>query len=98
MRRESLVPITPGAVSAKLLRLDAPISFWGGVDWATGRIIDRSHPQNATPATDVSAPAYSWSTDLVNFSADGAKISAPTLNWKRAHRNRRSCRTQAYRE
>jgi len=30
---------------AELLKLDAPISFWGGVDPATGVIIDVRHPQ-----------------------------------------------------
>ena len=28
-----------------LLRLNEPLSFWGGVDAHTGRIIDRNHPQ-----------------------------------------------------
>jgi hypothetical protein len=27
------------------LVLDEPLSFWGGVDPATGRIVDRRHPQ-----------------------------------------------------
>jgi len=31
-----------------------------------------THPQNATPASDVSAPVYTWSTDLVNWNATGA--------------------------
>lgn len=31
---------------ADLLKLDAPISFWGGVDPATGNIIDVRHPQH----------------------------------------------------
>ncbi|MDH3189381.1 MAG: DUF126 domain-containing protein [Acidimicrobiia bacterium] len=28
-----------------LLRLDAPVSFWGGIDPVTGRIVDVNHPQ-----------------------------------------------------
>lgn len=28
-----------------LLRLDAPLSFWGGIDPETGRIVDVNHPQ-----------------------------------------------------
>lgn len=32
-------------VRAEALVLDAPISFWGGIDNETGEIIDHSHPQ-----------------------------------------------------
>ena len=37
--------LVAGAVAAagKVLRLEEPLSFWGGVDAATGRIIDRRH-------------------------------------------------------
>ncbi|NND76408.1 MAG: DUF126 domain-containing protein [Ilumatobacter sp.] len=34
-----------GAASAPAARLDAPLSFWGGFDPVTGRIIDQAHPQ-----------------------------------------------------
>lgn len=34
-----------GSASGELLRLTADISFWGGVDPRTGRIIDSRHPQ-----------------------------------------------------
>jgi hypothetical protein len=34
-----------GAASGFVLRLDEPLSFWGGLDSATGTIIDRLHPQ-----------------------------------------------------
>jgi uncharacterized protein len=37
--------ILGGAVSAPLLELLEPVSFWGGVDDHTGQIIDRNHPQ-----------------------------------------------------
>lgn len=40
-----LCAIIAGSVDAQILRLDAPISFWGGVDNLTGHIIDQSHPQ-----------------------------------------------------
>jgi uncharacterized protein len=33
------------ATSGPLLRLAEPVSFWGGVDEKTGRIIDQHHPQ-----------------------------------------------------
>ena len=31
--------------AGEVLRLDEPLSFWGGTDPSTGRIIDRRHPQ-----------------------------------------------------
>ncbi|MEU4197793.1 DUF126 domain-containing protein [Kribbella sp. NPDC026611] len=34
----------PGTASGELIRLTAPLSFWGGTD-ATGRIVDAHHPQ-----------------------------------------------------
>ena len=34
----------PGEVEAPALVLREPVSFWGGIDIASGRIIDRSHP------------------------------------------------------
>lgn len=33
-----------GKAEGKALRLPSPLSFWGGVDAGTGRIIDRSQP------------------------------------------------------
>jgi predicted aconitase len=39
------VTLVPGAASGPILRLDEPLSFWGGLDSATGTIIDRLHPQ-----------------------------------------------------
>jgi len=39
------IMLVPGAASGPVLRLGQPLSFWGGIDSATGTIIDRSHPQ-----------------------------------------------------
>lgn len=39
-------PISAGRANAPLLVLDEPLSFWGGTDVDTGRIIDRRHPQH----------------------------------------------------
>lgn len=36
--------LTPGEAEADALVLAEPLSFWGGIDVATGRIIDHSHP------------------------------------------------------
>jgi predicted aconitase with swiveling domain len=44
IRGEVLVEGEPG--EGRVLVLDAPISFWGGVDAATGRITDVRHPQH----------------------------------------------------
>ncbi len=45
------ITLAPGAAEGATLRLDEPLSFWGGLDLATGRVIDRWHPQrNATIA------------------------------------------------
>jgi uncharacterized protein len=45
-RRLSGRPLIPGEAQGPLLRLDAPLSFWGGVDPATGRITQPRHPQH----------------------------------------------------
>ncbi len=39
------VTLVPGVASGPVLRLDEPLSFWGGLDSTTGTIIDRLHPQ-----------------------------------------------------
>jgi predicted aconitase with swiveling domain len=39
-------PLIPGTASGPLLRLDHPISFWGGVDPVAGTIIDPRHPNH----------------------------------------------------
>lgn len=33
------------SISGTVLRLDEPLSFWGGLDPATGTILDQAHPQ-----------------------------------------------------
>ena len=39
------VTLVAGAASGAPLRLDEPLSFWGGLDLASGLIVDRWHPQ-----------------------------------------------------
>ncbi|KAF0232007.1 MAG: hypothetical protein FD175_202 [Beijerinckiaceae bacterium] len=41
-------PLLPGAATGTALKLDAPLSFWGGVDPKTGMIILVRHPQCGT--------------------------------------------------
>jgi hypothetical protein len=43
--------LVPGEAEGEVLVLDEPLSFWGGVDPATGEVIDVHHPQRgANPA------------------------------------------------
>ena len=39
------VPVHPGEGNGRLLVLERPLSFWGGVDPETGRVSDPRHPQ-----------------------------------------------------
>jgi len=41
-------PLAPGRARGKLLLLAEPLSFWGGMDPATGEIVDARHPQAGT--------------------------------------------------
>ena len=43
-----------------------------------------THPQSGTPADDVSGPAYTWSTDLQTFNADGATVGPTTVSFSPA--------------
>ena len=43
--------LTPGQARGTTLVLDEPISFWGGVDENTGRVIDTHHPQSGASVT-----------------------------------------------
>ncbi len=51
--------LIPGRAAAPLLLLDAPISFWGGVDPHTGVISDPRHPNHgvAISGTVLAVPA-----------------------------------------
>lgn len=43
--------IAPGRARGEALVLDEPLSLWGGLDPATGRIIERRHPQHGAVVT-----------------------------------------------
>ena len=43
--------IFDGECRAETLVLDEPLSFWGGLDPQTGRIIDKRHPQQGATVT-----------------------------------------------
>jgi predicted aconitase with swiveling domain len=40
--------LVSGAAEGEVLVLDEPLSFWGGLDTATGEIVDRHHPQQGS--------------------------------------------------
>ena len=42
---EPVRALTPGVARGPALVLDEPLSFWGGLDPATGALIDAHHPQ-----------------------------------------------------
>ena len=44
--------IVPGTSEGLVLKLQAPLSFWGGVNPKTGLIIQASHPNCGTSITD----------------------------------------------
>ena len=43
--------LIPGNAEGQLLRLQAPISLWGGVDPVSGVVIDPRHPDHGTSIT-----------------------------------------------
>jgi predicted aconitase with swiveling domain len=44
MNRMPVRSYAAGAAEGPVLLLAGPLSFWGGIDPTTGRVIDRSHP------------------------------------------------------
>ena len=73
LNAEILIPGEPA--SGRCLALDAPISFWGGVDPRSGAIIDARHPQRgesvagtvlALPGTIGSSSASAVLLELVH--------------------------------
>ena len=45
--------LVAGTARGPALVLDAPMSFWGGIDPATGDIVDAHHPQRGAPVAGV---------------------------------------------
>jgi predicted aconitase with swiveling domain len=43
--------LAPGRADGRSLVLDEPLSFWGGLDPETGRLIDAHHPQAGASLT-----------------------------------------------
>ena len=45
------VTLVAGAASGPILKLDEPLSFWGGLDPANGELVDTHHAQRGTTIT-----------------------------------------------
>ena len=90
-RRPARSRSRPAQHPASRLRLDEPLSFWGGLDPATGRIIDRWHPQRYA---NVDRPR----ADDVRPAADRARAAprSPRRSASASDR-RRSCSSRAIR-
>ena len=43
--------LAPGTANAEVLVLDQPLSLWGGLDPATGSVIEPRHPQRGASVT-----------------------------------------------
>jgi predicted aconitase with swiveling domain len=69
--------LVPGSAEGSLLRLDHPVSFWGGVDPATSGIIATGHPQRGVRiagrviALERSIGSSSGSSILLELLANG---------------------------
>lgn len=75
--------LIPGAARGRVLTLNAPISFWGGVDPRTGAVIDARHPDRGAniagvilglPGTIGSSSASSVLLELVHAGRAPAAI------------------------
>ena len=68
--------IVAGAASGPLVTLAAPLSFWGGLDIRTGRVIDRSHPDfgRVLTGTVLVMPAGRGSSSSSSVLAEAIRI------------------------
>ncbi len=44
-------PLVEGVAAGRILVLDEPLSFWGGIDPASGLVVDTHHPQQGESVT-----------------------------------------------
>ena len=67
--------LSPGIATGELLLLDEPLSLWGGLDPATGRLIDVHHPQvgEALAGRVVAMPAGRGSSSSSYVLAEAAR-------------------------
>ena len=67
--------LAPGIAMGEVLLLDEPLSLWGGLDPATGRLIDVHHPQagEALAGRIVAMPAGRGSSSSSYVLAEAAR-------------------------
>jgi predicted aconitase with swiveling domain len=67
--------IAPGAARASALVLDEPLSLWGGLDPATGRVSEPRHPQHGAVLTGriVVMPAARGSSSSASILAEAVR-------------------------
>lgn len=65
-----------GRAEGEVVVLDEPLSFWGGYDPETGRIIDRRHPQLGVSLVDVIVilPAGRGSSSSTSVLAEAIRL------------------------
>ena len=81
--------VVPGRAAGPILRLGAPISFWGGVDPATGRIQNPRHPDHdksiggtvlALPGTVGSSSSSAIMLELIHAGCAPAGVLVATVD------------------
>ncbi len=67
--------LAPGTASARALVLDEPLSLWGGMDPASGRLVDPHHPQHGALLTGrvLVMPAARGSSSSSSVLAEAAR-------------------------
>jgi predicted aconitase with swiveling domain len=68
--------LVAGSARGPLLELEQPLSFWGGIDPETGRIIDPHHPQLGTSVTGtvLKMPAGKGSSSSSSVLAEAIRL------------------------
>ena len=68
--------LVAGRAEGEVVVLDEPLSFWGGYDPETGRIIDRRHPQLGVSLVDVIVilPAGRGSSSSTSVLAEAIRL------------------------
>ncbi len=76
MQPDETQALIHGTATGKALVLDAPLSFWGGLDPETGCIIDRRHPQCGLCVTGrvLVMPAGRGSSSSSNVLAESIRL------------------------
>jgi predicted aconitase with swiveling domain len=73
--------LVPGEAEAPVTLLSEPLSFWGGLDPLTGRVIDRRHPQAGTVLSGriLAMPAGRGSSSASSVLAEAIRLgTAPS--------------------